>query len=230
MRPASKKTGMATTRPVMPSAHAAFSSPNFRTMVTASVCAPPDSSRMAPNMEPRPTRRAMPFKVLPMPSLTEPMMSDRGIPAIRPMPTAPIRMEIIAWTLNLMIRMSNRIRPATAAKTSRAASGVATAVIEISSVFRFLIALIQAVRENAQAVYFLLFAWSKLLHVCALHGADGVLRVARRSARMASISSGVLGSPFTPTMASLRLCTSIWMRSSGSTSAMGPPTAASGLT
>lgn len=40
--------GMATTRPVMPSAHAAFLSPNFRTMVTASVCAPPDSSRIAP--------------------------------------------------------------------------------------------------------------------------------------------------------------------------------------
>ena len=137
IRPASKNTGMATTRPVMPSAHAAFSSPNFRTMVTAKVCAPPDSSRMAPNMEPRPTRRAMPFKVLPMPSFTEPMMSDRGIPAIRPMPTAPIRMEIMAWILNLMMRTSNRIRPATAAKTSRAASGVATAVIEISSVSLF---------------------------------------------------------------------------------------------
>ena len=41
--------GMATTRPVMPSAHAAFLSPNFRTMVTASVCAPPDSSRIAPD-------------------------------------------------------------------------------------------------------------------------------------------------------------------------------------
>ena len=135
--PASKNTGIATTRPVMPSAHAAFSSPNFRTMVTAKVCAPPDSSRMAPNMEPRPTRRAMPFKVLPMPSFTEPMMSDRGIPAIRPMPTAPIRIEIMAWTLNLMMRMSNRIRPATAAKTSRAASGVATAVIEISSISIF---------------------------------------------------------------------------------------------
>ena len=41
--------GMATTRPVMPSAHAAFLSPNFRTMVTASVCAPPDSSRIVPD-------------------------------------------------------------------------------------------------------------------------------------------------------------------------------------
>lgn len=141
IRPASKNTGMATTRPVIPSAHAAFSSPNLRTMVTASVCAPPDSSRMAPNMEPRPTRRAMPFKVLPIPSLTEPMMSDRGIPAIRPMPTAPIRMEIMAWTLNLMIRMSKRIRPATAANTSRAASGVATAVINISSIFDVMFAL-----------------------------------------------------------------------------------------
>ena len=41
--------GMATTRPVMPSAHADFLSPNLRTMVTASVCAPPDSSRIAPD-------------------------------------------------------------------------------------------------------------------------------------------------------------------------------------
>ena len=96
MRPASKKTGMAMTRPVMPRAQAAFSSPNFLTIVTASVWAPPEVSRIAPNMEPRPTKRAMPFKVFPIPSLTAVTTSAKGMPAIVPMAMAPTKMEIIA--------------------------------------------------------------------------------------------------------------------------------------
>lgn len=68
--PASKNTGIAITSPVIPSAHAAFLSPNLLTIVTASVCAPPDVSRIAPNMLPKPTNRAIPFNVLPIPSLT----------------------------------------------------------------------------------------------------------------------------------------------------------------
>ena len=53
---------------------------------------------------------------------------------------------------------------------------------------------------------------------------------ARRSARIASISSGVFGSPFTPTIASTRSGTSMRIRSPSSTSAIGPPSAASGDT
>lgn len=68
--PASKNTGMAITRPVIPRAQAAFWSPNRFTMVTARVWAPPETSRIAPNMDPRPTSRAIPFNVFPIPSLT----------------------------------------------------------------------------------------------------------------------------------------------------------------
>ena len=130
IRPASKNTGMAMTRPVMPSAQAAFSSPNLRTIVTASVCAPPETSRIAPNIEPKPTSSAMPFSVLPMPSLTEATISVRGIPAISPIEMAPTRIEIMACTLHLIMRTSRMIRPMTAARTSRVGSSVATASIE----------------------------------------------------------------------------------------------------
>ncbi len=46
-------------------------------------------------------------------------------------------------------------------------------------------------------------------------------QLARRWARIASISSGVFSSPFTPTMASWRFGTSMRMRSPSSTSAIG---------
>ena len=94
--PASKNTGIAIIKPVTPSAHAAFSSPNFFTMVTASVCAPPDASSIAPNMEPSPTSSAIPFKVLLIPSFTAVTISVRGIPATTPIAIAPSNIEIIA--------------------------------------------------------------------------------------------------------------------------------------
>ena len=94
--PASKNTGIAITRPVIPSAQAAFSSPNFFTIVTAMVCAPPDTSKIAPNMDPIPTSRAIPFNVFPIPSFTAEIMSCVGIPARSPIQIAPIRIAIIA--------------------------------------------------------------------------------------------------------------------------------------
>ena len=117
--PASKNTGIAITRPVIPSAHAAFSSPNFFTIVTAIVCAPPETSRIAPNMDPKPTSRAIPFNVFPIPSLTAAIISFVGIPARSPMLIAPMRIAIIACTLNLMIRTSRITRPISAARTRR---------------------------------------------------------------------------------------------------------------
>ena len=116
--PASKNTGIAITRPVMPSAQAAFLSPNHFTILTASVCAPPDASRMAPNIEPSPTSSAIPFNVLPMPSFTAVTILSKGIPAPRPITIAPTRMETIACTLNLMINNSNTASPMIAAKTN----------------------------------------------------------------------------------------------------------------
>ena len=116
--PASKNTGIAMTRPVIPSAQAAFLSPNHFTMLTASVCAPPDASRMTPNMEPSPTSNAIPFNVLPMPSFTAVTIFSKGMPAPRPITIAPIRMETIACTLNLMINKSNTASPMIAARTN----------------------------------------------------------------------------------------------------------------
>ena len=94
--PASKNTGIAITSPVNPSAHAAFSSPNLFTIVTASVCAPPDASSIAPNIEPRPTSNAIPFNVLLIPSFTAETISENGIPATIPIVIAPSRMDNIA--------------------------------------------------------------------------------------------------------------------------------------
>ena len=96
INPASKKTGIATTSPVIPNAQAAFSSPNFFTIVTARVCAPPDASRIAPNIEPSPTRSAIPLRVFPMPSFTDFTISVNGIPAMSPIAIAPTSIEIIA--------------------------------------------------------------------------------------------------------------------------------------
>ena len=117
---------MDTTRPVIPSAHAAFLSPNFFTIVTASVCAPPDASRIAPNIEPSPTNRAIPFSVLPIPSSTAVTISSNGMPAISPIAIAPSRIEIIAWILNLMIRTNSSARPTIAAMISLVVSSATT--------------------------------------------------------------------------------------------------------
>jgi hypothetical protein len=59
------------------------------------------------------------------------MISANGIPAIRPMVTAPTRMEIIAWTLNLMIKSSRITSPARAAIISLVGSRAAAVVVVI---------------------------------------------------------------------------------------------------
>ena len=65
--PASKNTGIAVTIPVMPSAHGARFSPNLLIIVSATRSAPPEISRIAPNIEPKPTSKSMPLSVSPMP-------------------------------------------------------------------------------------------------------------------------------------------------------------------
>ncbi len=138
--PASKNTGIAITRPVIPSAHAAFSSPNFFTIVTAIDCAPPDTSKIAPNMDPKPTSRAIPFNVFPIPSLTAAMISCVGIPARSPMLIAPMRIAIIACTLNLMIRTSRITRPISAARTRRVGlSTTPSDIVDLPPVYLFLL-------------------------------------------------------------------------------------------
>lgn len=69
-------------------------------------------------MDPSPTNSAIPFNVLPIPSFTAVTIVSAGIPAIKPIEIAPIKIEIIAWILNLIINTYKIIRPITAAITS----------------------------------------------------------------------------------------------------------------
>ncbi len=80
-------------------------------------------------MEPRPTNRAIPFNVLPIPSFTAVTISENGIPAARPMTRAPIRIEIMAWILNLMISTSKSAKPTRAAIISLVGSSIVSVPI-----------------------------------------------------------------------------------------------------
>ena len=70
----------------------------------------------------------------------------------------------------------------------------------------------------------------KILSTPEVYFAGFGCHLARRVARIASISAGVFSSPFTPTIASTRAGISMRIRSPSSTSAIGPPLAASGET
>ena len=80
--------------PVMPSAQGALFSPKRRIMVSATRSAPPEISRIAPNIDPSPTNKAMPLRVSPIPLLTVSTIIDTGIPEISPIPKAEIKMAI----------------------------------------------------------------------------------------------------------------------------------------
>ena len=149
IRPASKNTGIAITSPVIPRAQAAFLSPNLFTMVTARVWAPPEISRIAPNMDPRPTSRAIPLSVFPIPSLTELIISSKDIPEISPIAMAPARMAIIAWILNLMIRTSRITSPTKAAVTSLTGLAAAASIYNIHTLLqKFFLFLIPYIRPS----------------------------------------------------------------------------------
>ena len=107
-------------------------------MLTASVCAPPEASRIAPNIEPSPTNSAIPFNVFPIPSFTAVTMLSKGIPAPKPITIAPTKMETIACTLNLMINKSNTARPTIAAITNLVGSNaIASLAIAYTSSYYF---------------------------------------------------------------------------------------------
>lgn len=56
--------------------------------------------------------------MFPIPSFTAVMIVSAGIPEIRPIASAPTRIAIIAWILNLIISTSRIARPTMAATTS----------------------------------------------------------------------------------------------------------------
>jgi len=75
---------MATRKPVSIKDAGAFLSPKTLTSFRAMDCAPPECSRMAPNIAPSPTTVATKPSVPPIPLLIEPIIASGVIPAIRP--------------------------------------------------------------------------------------------------------------------------------------------------
>ena len=74
--------------PVIPSAHGAFFSPNTRRSVSAMTSTPPDTCKMAPNIEPRPISIAIVCNVVPTPSARVSVIIPNGIPTTSPMISA----------------------------------------------------------------------------------------------------------------------------------------------
>jgi len=72
---------------------------------------PPDTCRIAPNMEPRPISMAMVCRVLPTPSARVSVIMEKGIPDTRPMISAEDMIAMNGWILSLMIKKSNTAKP-----------------------------------------------------------------------------------------------------------------------
>ena len=127
--PASKNTVVPTTSPVIPRAIPAFFSPNLFTRVCATHCAPPDTSRIPPNKDPRPISSTIPCKVSPAPFCTVFTRVGTGIPAPSPITSAEISSDNTGWILSLMISSNNRIIPTAAAINSLVGSAANTASV-----------------------------------------------------------------------------------------------------
>ena len=133
--PASKKTVVPITMPVRPSAQPALLWPSLSISVLAIFCAPPLTSRMPPNIEPRPISRAIPFSVWPAPFSTVSEIRCSGIPAPTPITMAAIIMEITGCSLNRMIRANKRIIPTAAAIKSLVGSAAKTTSVMLPAPF-----------------------------------------------------------------------------------------------
>ena len=84
MKATSKKTGIATKNPAIINAQEAFFSPNLFNSDLAKASAPPECSRIAPNIAPSPTTTATKPKVDPIPFFTVSIISRGGTPANMP--------------------------------------------------------------------------------------------------------------------------------------------------
>ena len=72
---------------------------------------PPDTCRIAPNIEPRPISMAMVCRVLPTPSARVSVIMEKGIPDTRPMINAEDMIAMNGWIFSLMIKKSNTAKP-----------------------------------------------------------------------------------------------------------------------
>ncbi len=127
--PTSKKTGMPKTRPVRPIASGARFSPNRCSSREASTSAPPETSRTAPSMVPRPMMMATWPSVPPMPDsmsetaserCTVPKSSVTDSPAARPTAMETVSSARKGCNRILMIRKSSSAMPSAATVSSPA--------------------------------------------------------------------------------------------------------------
>ncbi len=127
--PTSKKTGMPKMRPVRPMASGARFSPNRLSRRAESASAPPDTSRIAPSIVPRPMMIATWPRMPPMPDSiietevdrwTVPKSSVTERPAERPTAMDTASSATNGCSLTLMIRTRSRTMPR-AATVSRPA-------------------------------------------------------------------------------------------------------------
>ena len=114
----SKKTGIAIKNPEITIAVGAFLSPNFEIMKLAIVFAPPENSKIAPNIAPNPTTVATKPKVPPIPSFMVSIISVAFNPAISPTVILPINNAINALILSFNIKKSNMAIPIITARIS----------------------------------------------------------------------------------------------------------------
>ena len=119
---------MPTISPVIPSAHGAFFSPNTLSSVSAMTSTPPDTCKMAPNIEPRPISIAIVCRVVPTPSAKVSVIMLNGIPATRPMISADNIIAINGWILTLIIKNNNTAKPSAAPIISLSGEAVKTSI------------------------------------------------------------------------------------------------------
>ncbi len=118
IKPTSKNTGIATKKPVIISAHEAFSLPNLLSKVCARASAPPECSRICPNIAPSPTTVATKPSVPPIPFWMLSITPVAGIPEPSPTKMLDISRAMNAFIFNLITRNKRRAIPPSAASNS----------------------------------------------------------------------------------------------------------------
>ena len=106
MKATSKKTGIAIIKPVIIKAQEAPFSPVCFSKKEAIASAPPECSKIAPNMAPRPTTTATKPSVFPIPVCMVLTMLRGSIPAMIPTMILAMSRAIKAWILNFRIKIN----------------------------------------------------------------------------------------------------------------------------
>ncbi len=114
----SKKTGIATKKPVSINAHEAFFSPNLCNRYFAKASAPPECSKIAPNIAPKPTTTATKPSVFPIPSCMVLITNEGSMPALIPTAILAMSKAIKAWIRNFRINTNKVAIPIKTASMS----------------------------------------------------------------------------------------------------------------